>query len=117
MRYRALSAEGDYTFGQGAVNFLVDSPACVGQYVLTRLLLLKGEWFLDVDEGTPWGTEILGENTKPLYDQAIQQRVLDTPGVTGITEYGSIFDGQDRSLAVTMTINTRFGSAPVEAIL
>ncbi len=114
MRQRAQSATGDYTFGQSAANFLVDSAACVGQSVKTRLRMEKGEWYLDVEEGTPWSTEILGENTKPLYDQALQERILNTPGVTGITEYESIFDGVPRSLTVIATINTEFGPEEVE---
>ena len=42
MRYRPLDANGDYTVG---IPFLVNSPACVGQAVLTRLKLFLGEWF------------------------------------------------------------------------
>jgi hypothetical protein len=69
MRYRALSADGDYTFGQGSKNFLVNSAAAAGQAVLTRLRLMKREWFLDNTEGTPYSDEILGTGTKALYDQ------------------------------------------------
>ena len=89
MRYRELSPTGDYLFGAGGQNFLVDSPEMVAQSVLTRLRLWSGEWFLDVTEGTPWMTQILGENTKSLYDLAIQSRVLQTQGVTGIKDYSS----------------------------
>lgn len=115
MRVRAQSASGDYTFGQGAANFLANSPAMVGQSVMTRLRLWEGEWFLDVTEGTPWAQKILGTNTKPLYDLAIQQRVLETAGVTGISSYSSNVSG--RTLTVTATIDTLFGSTTVSANL
>jgi hypothetical protein len=64
MRYRTLDANGDYTFGQNGANFLVNSPAAVGQAVLTRVKLMQGEWFLDQTAGTPYDTEILGAGTE-----------------------------------------------------
>lgn len=116
MRYRRLTATRDYQFGHGGADFLVDSPSCVGQSVRTRLLLMEGEWFLDVTEGTPYGTEIFGAGTKPLYDLAIQQRVLETDGVTSLANYSSDLDHVLRKLSVAMTINTRFGQANVSVI-
>ena len=116
MRYRELSPTGDYLFGAGGQNFLVDSPEMVAQSVLTRLRLWSGEWFLDVTEGTPWMTQILGENTKSLYDLAIQSRVLQTQGVTGIKDYSSSLE--NRVLTVTMTIDTQYGQPdPVKVVL
>lgn len=40
MRYRVLSPTGDYTFGQGPGEFLVNSPAAVAQAIGTRLRLM-----------------------------------------------------------------------------
>lgn len=117
MRYRALSEDGDYTFGQGRLNFLVDLPATVAQAVKTRLLLLFGEWFLDTTDGTPYSTQVLGTNTRATYDQAIRQRVLETEGVTEIVSYSSAVDGDSRKLTVTMTINTIFGQTQVTQVL
>lgn len=118
MRYRRLTADGDYSFGQGSANFLKDSPECVAQSVFTRMLLWRGEWFLDVTEGMPWATNVLGKNTLPLYDSAIRARVLDTEGVTGIVSYSSNLDTVNRALSVSMTIDTQFGvSQPINVVL
>lgn len=117
MRYRALSATGDYTFGQGQANFLVNSPAAVGQSVLTRLKLWRGEWFLDTSVGTPWLTEVMGKNTQSIYDRAVQTIVIQTVGVTSIATYNSVLDTAARSLAVTMTINTQYGATTVAVVL
>lgn len=112
MRYRALSPTGDFVFGQGSTEFLINSPEAVAQAVQTRLKLAQGEWFLDLDEGTPYATEILGEGTQNLYDQAIQDRILGTEGVNSIDEYSSVLDS-DRKLIVSCTISTIFGVAQI----
>jgi len=113
MRYRRLDDDGDYTFGQGGANFLVDDPATVAQSVLTRLRLFEGEWFLDQFEGTPWLQQIVGKSPKAVYDLAIQTRVLETPGVTGIENYVSIIDGTTRSLRIAMNVQTIFSQEAV----
>lgn len=108
MRYRALSPSGDYTFGQGVANFLVNTPACVGQAVQTRLRLLTKEWFLDLTDGTPYDPDVEGKNTASTRDLAIKNRVLKTPGVTGISAYRSTL--VDRNFAPQLTIDTIYGS-------
>lgn len=116
MRYRKLSPTGDYVFGQGSNEFLVNSPEAVGQAVKTRLGLASGEWFLDSQEGTPYATQILGEGTQTLYDIAIQNRILGTEGVTSIATYGSYLSPQ-RALTVECTINTLYGTTTVQQSL
>lgn len=116
MRYRALSNDGDYTFGAGPANFLVNTPETVAQSVRTRLLLWQGEWFLDITVGTPWLQQILGTGKgKALRDLVIQTRVLQTIGVTGINDYFSNDDQETRKMAVKMTITTIYGN-PLEPI-
>jgi hypothetical protein len=116
MRYRQLSATGDYVFGRGAGEFFVDSPATVAQAVATRLRLFAGEWFLDATEGTPYAELVLGHNTGGSYDAAIQQRILGTPGVLSITDYTSNLDAA-RRLTVSATISTTYGPAPVQVVI
>lgn len=114
MRYRQL-VDGDMSFGQGVANFLVNSPACVAQAVQTRLLLLLGEFFLDVTDGTPYATEILAKATAGTRDEAIRDRILGTPNVTEIESYSSVVEG--RSFRVQATINTAFGRVDLGAVL
>lgn len=68
MRYRKLSDTGDYTLGHGPANFWRDVPQAPAQAVATRLRLLTGEWFLDLAEGTPYQTGVLGKHTQATYD-------------------------------------------------
>lgn len=117
MRYRKLDANGDTTFGRGPSNFWINAPAAVAQAVVTRLKLLQGEWFLDVTEGTPWSTQILGKNTSATYDPAIQERILDTLGVTKLLDYASTLDPDTRELTVTAKLDTIYGEVTVTQAL
>ena len=116
MRYRKLDASGDYVFGRSRNDFLVNSTECVAQAVVTRLALLRGEWFLDTSDGTPYSTDILGKADKITRDRAIRERVLGTPNVTEITSYFSTVDA-NRNLSVNLTITTAFGITTVSTNL
>lgn len=114
-RVRALDPNGDYSFGLGRSQFLVDSPDAVAQSIRTRLDLKTGDWFLDLDEDTPYSTKILGEGTRELYDQAIRERILSTPGVLQIDQYVSRLEG--RALSVTARVTTQFGIVTISQVI
>lgn len=115
MRVRAQDANGDYIFGRGKSEFLVNSSACVAQAVLTALKLFQGEWFLDNTAGMPWVEKVLGFNTQDVYDLAIKSLVLSMQGVQAINTYSSVLSASSRKLTVTMTIATQFGTTGVTA--
>lgn len=112
MRYRTLDPDGDYTFGRGPTQILANTPETVAQAILTRLALWSGEWFLDTDEGTPYLARVLGAGTANTYDAAIQERILDTPGVVELTAYASVVDG--RALSIQATVATIYGETTLQ---
>jgi hypothetical protein len=114
MRYRKLDANGDYTFGNGQLDFYRDEPAAVGQSVLTRLLLWLGEWYLNIDSGTPYMQGILGKYSKDVADTTIQERVLATDNVTDILNYESSIEPNKRDMSVSFDLDTAFGPTTVE---
>jgi len=109
MRYRKQDDNGDFVFGKGSADFLVNTPEAVAQLVKTRLALLVGEWFLDTTDGMPWATQVLGAGTMATYNAAIRSRILDTQGVTAIAAYSSNLDPNTRTLSVTVTLDTIYG--------
>lgn len=111
MRYRALSSTGDYTWGQNAANFLVNSPEAVAQLVLTRLRLLQGEWFLDKTAGTPYSTQVLGKTSANQRNAAIRRVVLTTQGVLSILSFSTAV--VNRKLSMVIGINTIYGTTEV----
>lgn len=113
MRYRALDPAGDYQFGRGASEWLVNSPACVAQAIQTALRLSQGEWYLDTTVGVPYNTQIFGTDTQALHDQAIQEAILGVPGVLSIDAYASSV-GPNRKLFVQATVTTQFGVTTVQ---
>jgi hypothetical protein len=117
MRYRRLDEVGDMVIGHGDADYLKDSPECVAQAVVTRLRLLRGEWFLDLTDGTPYVPAVFGKHTRESYDIAIRQRILETEGVTELVEYESLFDGETRRLTVNTRINTVYGPAAVQEVM
>ena len=115
MRYRALTPDGDMTFGRGAANFLVNSPECVAQAVLTALRLIQGEWFLDTSAGVPYSTQVLGNVRKAEADQTMQQAMLGVQGVTEIVSYSS--DVTARKFSLTATLNTLYGAVTIQTVV
>lgn len=109
MRYRKLSATGDYMFGSQQGDFWVNVPDAVAQAVQTRLRLQLGEWYLDTTDGTDWQGSVLGERTRATRDPVIRQRVLLTPGATQINGYNSQFDPNSRRFNAAFSLDTQFG--------
>jgi hypothetical protein len=114
------AAGGDYQFGHNAADFWHNEVEGVAQSVMTRLLLYRGEWFLDLQEGMPWGGfplsdavvaqgQVLGVTTALSRDVALQQHVLATDGVQIINSYSSSVDPNIRRFSATMTITTIYG--------
>ena len=109
MRVRALSETGDFTFGSGIGNYLIETPDAVGQIVGTRMALWEGQWFLNVADGMTWATKVLGKYTGSERDPAIRNRILTTPGVEQISRYGSQADSETREFHVQAEIDTIYG--------
>ncbi len=120
MRYRKLTADNDYSFGNSQLDFFRDEPAAVGQSVETRLLLFLGEWYLDTTAGTPYIEGVLGKHSLAQADVIIQQRTLTaTDGggvstVTGISTYVSTLDPDTRATQAAFSIDTIYGPTQVQ---
>lgn len=101
---------GDMQFGHGASDYWINKAEGVGQLVETRLLLWLGQWYLNVDDGTPYMTRVLGRYTSDFRDATIRERILNTPDVTAIDGYNSQLDRQSRGWTVNADIATTFGT-------
>lgn len=111
MLIRALDSTGDMQFGRGAKIFYKDDPVGVAQLVVSRLHLEEGQWYLDLSEGTPYMTQILGKGTASTRDPAIRARILETDGVSAIPPggYFSVLDRDSRVWSVQTSLDTFYG--------
>jgi len=117
MRYRKLSADGDYVFGQNKQDFYqgIDS---ITQAIKTNLLLLQGEWWEDTKDGLPLFQSIVSQkNTTIGVDLLIKERISSTKGVQSVVDFKSSFDGVNRTYSYTATANTTDGITTVGSVL
>lgn len=113
MRYRKLTADGDYSFGGGQLDFWRDVPEAVGQAAQTRLLLWLGEWFYNIDDGTPYMQGVFGKKSLDSANITIQDRILGTEGLTDIQDYESEVNSDTRVMTAQMSIDTIYGPTPL----
>jgi hypothetical protein len=99
------------TFGYGWANYYRNNNSAIGQNIKSRLLLILGEWFLDINDGTPWWS-IIG--VKPVDLTAaetwIRQRVMGTEGVAAITGFTLGFDRISRASTCSITVRTIYST-------
>jgi hypothetical protein len=112
IRYRILDVNGDMQAGKGQQDFTYGAYA-VGQAIQTRLKLLKGEWWEDLESGLPLFNDILGKSGTTtnitITDSYIKEIILGTKDVTGIEEFTSTFDSTTRVYIFNCKVNTLYG--------
>lgn len=108
MRVRRVDENGDMIFGSNQAAFHRDTPDAVAQIIESRLQLWEGQWYLDLDEGTPYETQVFGKRTEAMRDPALRARILDTPGVSEIASYTSVLNRDTRGFSVSATVTTNF---------
>lgn len=86
----------------------------VAQAIMTRLMLFEGEWWESVTDGTPWWQQILGQGTPSAQIALlIQNRILGTPYVTGITNLEFNFSNSTRGFGLSANVQTALGPTTV----
>lgn len=120
MQYRKLSASGDYTFGQGSLNFYSGVEA-VAQAVKTRLQLYEETFWRDLSDGVPMFQKILASPGSVAHvaaiDGIIQSRISDTEGVTALLDFSSSFDPAVRKYSFQATIQTQYSVTVVSGTI
>lgn len=110
MLVRRLDENFDMTFGQGLSNFAIESEA-VAQNVRTRLLLVLGEWFLDTEDGVPYLEKIFIKPEDLAQVEAIlKARISETEGVQTLFDFQLLFERSTRSVTITATLQTIYGT-------
>lgn len=102
-------------FGNGEIDFLINSPESVAQVVETYLRLWLGEWYLNVNDGTPWLEGVFGYNSQEEADQTLISTILGIQGVQNLSNWQSTVNPVDRSyVSVSATLDTIYGKTQLQ---
>jgi hypothetical protein len=114
IQYLRLDADYDPVFIPAASYADLDA---VRQAIQTRLMLFEGEWWEDLQEGTPMFQSILGASGSPksqaAMELALNRRISGTPYVSAVSDQVVAFDKATRSFAYGAVAQTSFGPVPV----
>lgn len=81
----------------------------VAQAIRHRLHFVRGEWFLDLEEGMDL-QRILGKHSRNVAIAEIRRVIAETPGVAAIQSISSDYDSGTRTLRVAWTVSTDYGA-------
>src|ERR1017187_9551011 len=103
---RSLSTDGEPQYSNGTQNFISDLAA-VSQIIRSTLLLLRGEFFLALNSGTPLFQSLVGQ---AITNQAValtyQSIILGVPYVTGIDSVSVVYVPQSRQYSFSALVST-----------
>ncbi len=115
MRVRRQDTNGDSSFGQSAQNFEVNSVAGVAQIVETVLKLWLGEWYLNLNAGTPYPDGVVGKHSQATADQTLIAQVTNIEWVTSLQNWKSTVNPNTRRYSsVSATLFTPFGQTQLQ---
>lgn len=111
-----LRLDADYDTVWYSASALSNRDA-VAQAILTRLNLFQGEWWENLNDGTPMFQQILGQRATPnglaTMATALAGRVSGTPYVSAVLDPFVSYNPATRKLIFTCIAQTSFGNVPI----
>lgn len=107
MKFRALTLDGDWTWGKGVENYLTGSDAIAAD-IKTRLLSFAGDCFFAEQDGIDWFS-LLGTNNEAALVFSIRSIIINTEGVSNVTQV-SVNRDEQRRIAISYSATTVFGT-------
>lgn len=99
----------DLSFDENGFLRRVEGRERVRQFIYTTLKTGQGEWFLDLDHGTPWRQEILGSRDLELAKGLIALTLAGVPGVDKVEDLEVSLDSVTRLLQIFFKVSTTVG--------
>lgn len=89
----------------------------VAQTIKTRIRLYYGEYFRDINDGTPWFQTILKKDgTLSSKDAVLRRRIVQTPGVRMMLSFNSSYDIDTREYSVKAVVLTDHGQLNINEL-
>lgn len=104
---------GDLMLGEGGDEVvLTELKLEVAQRLWVAFNFFLGEWFLNLDEGTPWFQRVLGKGVQDrdrVIRAVLSQVILQTEGVSAINRFSYEVD-RNRKMSFKFTCSLEDGS-------
>lgn len=106
-----LDDSGQLEWIGGDITDQEDYSRMVLQRIRCRLLFVKGEWYLDQRQGTPWREKIWVKGvTEDTVRRVIREVVVKTPGVQSLNSLEVSIDKQTRTASISLTATSDLGT-------
>lgn len=102
MAVRAITSDGDWTFGHGLNNYKRRSKE-IEQNVVTRLKSFSNDWFADITAGVDWDRLFSTRGNQDAIRRAVEQSVLGTFGVRSIKRLRVVEIDRDRRATIEVS--------------
>ena len=90
---------------------VISGPEQITQAVNIHLRTWIGEWFLDLDHGVPYLSEVLGKRRPEMVEAVLRQHILGVRGVRSISAFRLRIDPTTRLATATWEGETDAGTA------
>lgn len=115
MRVRITDNNGDWTFGQGQLNYATKQKGI--EFDIQQKIR---EWFQDcffaLQNGIPWSIRLGSHNQKELLDNDLIEVIQSVEGVLEILNFESLIIA-DRRYRAQATIYTIYSTTPLDLTL
>lgn len=114
MTFRNLDSNHDWTFGAGRNNYVAANQE-IALNIKTRVLSFLGDCFFATDEGIDW-FNLLDYRYQDRLENAVQEVVIQTPGVTAINSV-DVITTADRQIRIAYNVKTIYSSSYTDEIV
>lgn len=104
MQIAGLDSSGDWLFGRGSSDYLVDEAA-IELNIKTRLMEWIGDCFFNLQAGIDWNNYIGSKNNLDSLAASLKSLILKSDGVVNVVSVGVSLDS-NRNFSATYVINT-----------
>lgn len=101
-----MDDNGDLDISNDTLHAVTGREA-IAQEVRIALRFFLGEWFLDLDEGVPYFTDVFGKRKDVgLVRDLFRRRILSVPGVLNVPQLSLEFTPSERRAVLSFTAAT-----------
>lgn len=110
MRVRITDNNGDWTFGQGQLNYATKQKA-IEYDIIQKIKEWYQDCFFALQNGIPWSIRLGAHNQKDFLDEDLKEIIRNADGVLEILSFNSVVN--ERRYKAEISIFTIYSTSPV----